>query len=41
MEIVTGRPVSERVQAVGAQVGLFLIGCVFLLAVYNDITRFF
>ncbi len=41
MEIVTGRPVSERVQAVGAQVGLFLLGCVFLLAIYNDITRFF
>jgi regulator of sigma E protease len=41
MEIVTGRPVSERVQAVGAQVGVFLLGCVFLLAIYNDITRFF
>ncbi len=41
MEIVTGKPVSERVQAVGTQVGLFLVGSVFLLAIYNDITRFF
>ena len=41
MEIVTGKPVSERVQAVGSQVGLFLVGSIFLLAIYNDITRFF
>ncbi|MCZ6657219.1 MAG: RIP metalloprotease RseP [Gammaproteobacteria bacterium] len=41
MEIVTGKPVSERVQAVGTQVGLFLVGSIFLLAIYNDLTRFF
>lgn len=39
-EIVTRRPVPAKVQAVGVQVGLFLVGGLMLLAFYNDITRF-
>ena len=39
-EIVTRRPVSERVQAMGLRMGLFLVSCMMLFAVYNDVTRF-
>lgn len=39
VELVTGRPVPERVQAWGLQVGLFLIVSIMLLAFYNDIMR--
>ena len=40
-ELVSGRPVSERVQALSVQIGLFLVGGLMLLAFYNDITRLF
>lgn len=39
VEIFTGRPVPDRIQAIGVQVGLFFIGFLFLLAFYNDVTR--
>lgn len=39
-ELVTRRPVSPRVQAVGLRMGLFVVACMMLLAIYNDITRF-
>ena len=39
VEICTGRPVPDRIQAIGVQVGLFFIGFLFLLAFYNDVTR--
>ena len=39
VEIFTGRPVPDRIQAIGVQVGLFFIAFLFLLALYNDVTR--
>jgi regulator of sigma E protease len=40
-ELVTGRPVSERVQILGSQVGLALVVGFLVLAVYNDLLRLF
>lgn len=39
VEAVKGSPVSERVQMLGYQVGLFVVVGVMMLAVYNDIMR--
>lgn len=41
VEAVTGKPVSERVQILGQQLGLLLLGGLMFLAFYNDIGRFF
>lgn len=41
VEAVTGKPVSERVQMLGQQIGLVLLGGMMFLAFYNDIWRFF
>ena len=41
VEWVTGKPVPERVQIVGVQVGLLLVGTTMLFAIYNDILRVF
>lgn len=38
-EILTGRPVSERVQTLGLQVGLVLVGGLMFMAIFNDIAR--
>jgi regulator of sigma E protease len=38
-ELFTGKPLSERVQAMGAQVGLFIIVGIMVLALYNDLMR--
>ncbi len=38
-EIVRRRPLSARVQAIGTQVGIALVVCLMLLALYNDIIR--
>lgn len=40
-EVVRGKPVSERVQALGTQIGLFLVAGLMILALYNDISRLF
>ena len=40
-EIVSRRPVSERVQALGGQVGVVLIGGLMVLVFVNDFMRFF
>lgn len=40
IEVIKGKPVSERVQMLGYQIGLVLIVSLSLLALYNDITRF-
>lgn len=40
VELVKGSPVSERVQMLGYQVGLFLLVSVMALALFNDISRF-
>lgn len=40
VELLTGRPVSERIQVLGYQLGFFIIIGVMMLALYNDISRF-
>jgi regulator of sigma E protease len=40
IELIAGRPVPERVQVWGLQVGTFLIMGIMVLAFYNDIARF-
>lgn len=39
IEAVTRRPVPERVQAWGLQLGLLIISGIMVLAIYNDVTR--
>ncbi|MBX2824834.1 MAG: RIP metalloprotease RseP [Gammaproteobacteria bacterium] len=39
IEILSGKPLSERIQIMGQQVGLVLLGSLMLLAFYNDIWR--
>jgi regulator of sigma E protease len=41
VEAVKGKPVSERAQIVGTQIGLFLVGGLMIVAIYNDISRLF
>ena len=41
IEWIRGEPVSERVQVVGVQIGLMLVGSLMILATYNDVLRFF
>lgn len=39
MELVRGRPVSERTQAIGLRIGLALVGGLMLMAIYFDLMR--
>ena len=39
VEWVRGRPLSERIQGYGMQIGIALVVCVMLLAVFNDLAR--
>jgi regulator of sigma E protease len=39
VELVRGKPLSERTQVIGMQIGLFMVGGLMLLALSNDITR--
>ena len=41
VEWVTGKPVSERIQIVGFQFGMFLVGGLMALALFNDFSRIF
>ncbi len=41
IEIIKGSPVSEKVQLVGQNIGIFILVCLMSLAFYNDITRLF
>ncbi len=41
IEAIKGSPVSQRVQMIGYQVGLFLVAGIMVLAFYNDIVRIF
>lgn len=41
IEIGLGRPLPERVQIWGLQIGVFIVGSIMLLAFYNDLTRLF
>ena len=38
-ELLAGRPVPEKIQALGDQVGLFLVLGIMFLALYNDFSR--
>jgi len=40
-ELITGKPVPERIQVLGVQVGLFLVGTLMVFATYNDLSRIF
>ena len=39
VELLAGRPVPEKIQSLGYQVGLFLVLGMMMLALYNDFTR--
>jgi regulator of sigma E protease len=39
VELLAGRPVPEKIQVVGYQLGLFLVLSMMVLALYNDFTR--
>jgi len=41
VEAITRKPVSERVQIIGQQIGLVILGGLMFLAFYNDIWRLF
>ena len=40
-ELVKGRPLSERAQAVGQQIGILLLLVLMSFAFYNDLSRLF
>ena len=39
VELAKGSPVSERIQGLGVQIGIFIVASLMLLAFYNDLTR--
>lgn len=39
IELLAGRPVPEKIQAVGYQLGLFMVLGIMMLALYNDFSR--
>lgn len=39
VELLAGRPVPEKIQSLGYQVGLFMVLGMMMLALYNDFTR--
>ena len=39
IELVRGRPVPDKVQALGLRIGLALLMSLLFLAVYNDLLR--
>ena len=39
VEMVRGKPVSENFQLVASKLGMAVIACLTLLALYNDLTR--
>ena len=39
VEVVTGRPISEKIQIVGQQLGLALLGTLMVFVFYQDILR--
>ncbi|MCE2028391.1 RIP metalloprotease RseP [Sessilibacter corallicola] len=41
IEAIKGKPLSERVQAIGYRLGLFVVAGVMILAFYNDLVRLF
>lgn len=41
IEIAKGSPVSEKTQMFGQQIGIAILGCLMMLAFYNDLLRLF
>ncbi len=41
VELVRGKPVSEKAQMIGLKIGVTLVVSVMMLAFYNDLSRFF
>ena len=41
IEALIRRPVPPRLQAIGMQAGMLLVGCIMLLALFNDVNRLF
>ena len=41
IEAIKGSPVSERIQQGAVQLGLLLVGIMFVLVTFNDLTRLF
>lgn len=41
IEMITGKPVSERIQAIGFQVGMLILIFLMTVAFYNDLVRLF
>jgi regulator of sigma E protease len=39
IEAIIRRPVPERIQAMGLQIGMLIIGGIMMLAIYNDVSR--
>jgi len=39
VEFLTGKPVSEAAMNIGQRIGFFLLGCMMVLALYNDMNR--
>lgn len=39
VELFTGRPVSETAIGIGQRLGFFILGCMMVLALYNDMNR--
>lgn len=39
VEFFTGKPVSESVLNIGQRLGFFILGCMMILALYNDMNR--
>jgi regulator of sigma E protease len=39
IELLAGRPVPEKIQSAGYQLGLFMVLGIMVLALYNDFTR--
>ncbi len=39
LELLAGRPVPEKIQALGYQLGLFIVLGIMVLALYNDVAR--
>ncbi len=39
LELVAGRPIPEKIQAMGYQIGLFLVVGIMALALFNDFAR--
>ena len=39
VEVVRGRPVSEKTQAIGLRIGIAMVGTLMIMALYFDLMR--